>query len=74
MQNLKEGDVIKCGFNGYEFQVSEVVRNPKYDIDGVPCIVWGYYVGVGASGTAALVFGGNIPQDNWREWTVIKRS
>ncbi len=74
MQNLKKGDVIKCSFNGYEFQVSEVVRHPKYDNDGVPSSVRGHYVGGGASGSDLLYFGGKHPPYNWRDWSVIKQT
>lgn len=75
MQNLKTGDVIHSSRTDQKVRVSKVTRNPKYDIDGVPCGVQGHFVDSGVH--IAITFGGvhtSQPVADWREWTVIERS
>lgn len=75
MQNLKKGDVIHNTRTDQKVRVSGVIRNPKYDVDGVPCSVQGHFVDSG--GHIAITFGGispSRPVADWREWTVTERS
>ncbi len=75
MQNLKKGDVIRNTRTDQKVRVSEVIRNPKYDVDGVPCSVQGHFVDDGVH--IAITFGGISPSQpvaNWLEWMVTERS
>ena len=56
-------------------RISEVTRNPKYDVDGVPYSVQGHFADDGVH--TVITFGEVSPSQpvaNWREWTVAERS
>lgn len=75
MQNLKAGDVIENSKTKQRVKVSEVIRNEKYDVDGVPGVVDGHFIpdGVHISITFSKISHNHRVAD-WREWTVIERS
>ena len=74
MKDIEIGYIIEAPY-GIKYRVERVIRNPKYDKDGVPCLVEGRGLDDGVHN--AITFGGISPQQpvaDWREWKVISRA
>ena len=74
MQNIEAGWVIEDEYGNRE-RVEEVIRNPKYDKDGVPCIIKSRSVDSGAH--ISTIFGGVSPDRpiaDWKKYKVISKA
>jgi hypothetical protein len=74
MQNIEAGWVIEDEF-GNRMRVEEVIRDPKYDKDGVPCAVKARSIPNNVH--SSMTFGGISPEQpilDWKKYKVVSKA